>query len=161
MATTGLRPVGTQRPTGTVGWRSINGAPEDRIANAPTPPSGVPRIAPWVRHRRLSTWHRPFVAALVALDLVAVLMASVVVVTTVHQAVTNTFSDSLGLFYAAAYVLLPVVWLVALWGHGAYDRRHLGMGTDEFKRVARAPVTVMATVSFLAFTPHLRWTSNA
>ena len=50
------------------------------------------------------------------------------------------------------FVLLPLGWLAVLWGHGAYDRRYLGMGTDEFKRVVRASVTVLALVSFLAFT---------
>ena len=34
---------------------------------------------------------------------------------------------------------------------GAYDRRYLGLGPDEFKRVIRASVTVAASVSFLAF----------
>ena len=38
-----------------------------------------------------------------------------------------------------------------MWGHGAYDRRYLGVGSDEFKRVFRASITVAATVSFVAF----------
>ena len=32
-----------------------------------------------------------------------------------------------------------------LWGNGAYDRRYLGIGTDEFKRVTRTAVTLTAT----------------
>ena len=57
-----------------------------------------------------------------------------------------------GLLHILAYVLLPLCWLIVLWGHGAYDRRYLGMGTDEFKRVVRASITMIAIVSFLAFT---------
>src|SRR5262249_56449580 len=48
-------------------------------------------------------------------------------------------------------VLLPRGWVSARWAQGAYDRRYLGMGTDEFKRVVRASITIAATVSFLAF----------
>ena len=50
------------------------------------------------------------------------------------------FEKSPGLLDLIAFVLLPPCWLVVLWGHGAYDRRYLGVGTDEFKRVVRAVV---------------------
>jgi exopolysaccharide biosynthesis polyprenyl glycosylphosphotransferase len=49
-----------------------------------------------------------------------------------------------------AYVGLPLGWVVILWGHGAYDRRFLGIGADEYKRTFRASVTMAATVSLLA-----------
>ena len=35
-------------------------------------------------------------------------------------------------------MLLPLGWVLILWGNGAYDRRYLGLGPDEFKRVIRA-----------------------
>jgi exopolysaccharide biosynthesis polyprenyl glycosylphosphotransferase len=54
-------------------------------------------------------------------------------------------------FTLVAYGFLPLAWLVVLWGHGADDRRYLGLGTDEFKRVFRAAVTVTALVSFVVF----------
>ncbi|MCH7564063.1 MAG: sugar transferase, partial [Gemmatimonadetes bacterium] len=55
------------------------------------------------------------------------------------------------LFYLVAFVILPLTWVLVLWGHGAYDRRYLGIGTDEFKRVFQASLTVTAVVSFLVF----------
>ena len=55
------------------------------------------------------------------------------------------------MFALTAYVFLPLGWLIALWGNGAYDRRYLGLGTDEFKRVFRAAIMVTASVSFIAF----------
>jgi exopolysaccharide biosynthesis polyprenyl glycosylphosphotransferase len=142
VATTSLHTPVTDKPA----WRSINGVPEDYVLPAT---NGVPRSATWARHRRVATWHRPYAAILVACDLVAVILASVTALTQVPQAEAN-LKDSLSLLYTLAYAVLPVLWLVALWGHGAYDRRYLGMGTDEFKRVVRASVTVIATVSFVA-----------
>lgn len=117
----------------------------------PTPaqPNGVPR-SPWApRRRRVSRWHRPYTAILVVLDFVAAALASLIADLIFEQA-SSGFSKSIW-FLTVAYLLLPVGWLILLWGYGAYDRRHLGLGTDEFKRVVRASVAVVAAVSFLAF----------
>ena len=46
---------------------------------------------------------------------------------------------------------MSTAWLVMLWANGAYDRRYLGVGTDEFKRVVRAAWTLAAVVAFVAF----------
>jgi exopolysaccharide biosynthesis polyprenyl glycosylphosphotransferase len=111
--------------------------------------NGVPRSA-WSRTRRASTWHRAYAIALIFLDLFAALMADVTAVATLNQASAG-FSRHNALFQVIVYGLLPLGWVVLLWGHGAYDRRYLGVGTDEFKRVMRASLTVVAVVSFLAF----------
>jgi exopolysaccharide biosynthesis polyprenyl glycosylphosphotransferase len=167
VATTSLHSADAKTPSDSNGWRSISGVLDDRQdlrerrdptnsrdrkdqpTVVPPSPSGVPRNTAWIRHRRVSTWHRPYAASLVVLDLLAALAASVTALYLVPQA-TAAFKDN-HLLQLLAYAFLPVGWLVALWGHGGYDRRYLGIGTDEFKRVARASVTVMATVSFLAF----------
>jgi exopolysaccharide biosynthesis polyprenyl glycosylphosphotransferase len=110
---------------------------------------GVPRSG-WFRARRASTWHRPYAAALVLLDYAATMLASFVVISLFAKA-DSGFQHNPQFFSVVAYVLLPLCWIIVLWGHGAYDRRYLGIGTDEFKRVVRASVTVVATVSFVAF----------
>ena len=61
------------------------------------------------------------------------------------------YSRGHALFYTVAYLLLPLCWVLVLWGNGAYDRRYLGLGTEEFKRVFRAALVVVALVSFTAF----------
>jgi len=116
----------------------------------PPPSNGVPRNSTWYRRRRLSTWYRPYAIALIIADLVAAALASLTATSQLSRA-TSGFHDVPGLFRVIAYVLLPLGWVIALWAHGAYDRRYLGMGTDEFKRVVRASITIAATVSFLAF----------
>jgi exopolysaccharide biosynthesis polyprenyl glycosylphosphotransferase len=116
----------------------------------PPQPNGVPRSA-WARaRRRVSRWHRPYTLALVLLDYGAAALASFIAVTEFEKAQSG-FQTRPGLFALIAYLLLPLGWLVALWGNGAYDRRYLGLGTDEFKRVVRASIMVVASVSFLAF----------
>ncbi|MEV7228517.1 MULTISPECIES: sugar transferase [Polymorphospora] len=122
----------------------------------PTPPpapNGVPRSA-WSRsRRRASRWHRPYTVALLLLDFAAAVLASWISISLFEKA-TAGFTDAdqdATWFHTVTYLLLPLGWLIVLWGNGAYDRRYLGLGTDEFKRVIRAAVTATASVSFLAF----------
>jgi len=98
----------------------------------------------------VSTWHRPYAASLVVVDFAAAALASFTAISMFEQA-RSGFAKSPDAFPLVAYLFLPLAWLIALWGHGAYDRRYLGVGTDEFKRVVRASITVAATVSFVAF----------
>lgn len=115
--------------------------------------NGVPRSS-WLRsRRRVSRWHRPYLVTLLLLDYAAATLASWIAITSLEQATAGFRNDAdSDWFNTVAYVLLPLTWLVVLWGNGAYDRRHLGLGTEEFKRVARAGVAVVATVSLVAFT---------
>ncbi|GIF69798.1 polyprenyl glycosylphosphotransferase [Asanoa ishikariensis] len=117
---------------------------------SPPPPNGVPRSA-WARaRRRVSRWHRPFILILLVLDFAAAVLASYFAVTEFETARAG-FQDRPTLFNLIAYVFLPCGWLFTLWANGAYDRRYLGLGTDEFKRVTRASLVVAASVSFLVF----------
>lgn len=111
--------------------------------------NGVPRSA-WFRTRRLSTWHRPYAAVLVGLDYLAVVLANLTTIVFIDKA-SSGFQHDHTLFNFIAYLFLPVAWLIVLWGNGAYDRRYLGIGTDEFKRVTRTAVTITATISLTAF----------
>jgi exopolysaccharide biosynthesis polyprenyl glycosylphosphotransferase len=113
------------------------------------PTNGVPRSA-WFRTRRLSTWHRPYAAVLIVLDYLGAALANWTVISLLGDANSN-FRNAHPQFTAIVYVIIPLAWLLVLWGNGAYDRRYLGIGTDEFKRVMRTAVTLTATISLLAF----------
>ncbi|GAA2634373.1 sugar transferase [Dactylosporangium fulvum] len=115
-------------------------------------PNGVPRSS-WQRTKRASRWHRPYAALLLLLDFGGAVLASLTATANLDPNKTTAgFHGQPGLFNLIAYVLLPAVWILVLWGHGAYDRRYLGTGTDEFKRVVRASWTVVAIVAFAALT---------
>jgi exopolysaccharide biosynthesis polyprenyl glycosylphosphotransferase len=121
----------------------------ERSAMTPLGPNGVPRSA-WQRTRRASTWHRPYAALLVVMDFIAAALADYTAIWRFEQAQAG-FQQDEQLFRLIAFVLMPLGWVVVLWGHGAYERRYLGTGTDEFKRVVRASWTVVAIVAFAAF----------
>ncbi|HEY7224895.1 MAG TPA: sugar transferase [Micromonosporaceae bacterium] len=129
---------------------------DDETAEATHAHNGVPRST-WLRAApRMSRWHRPYAAVLLVLDAVAVALASRTAITIFAQADSGFHGPGrtvivMSLFGPVAYVGLPLLMLLVLWGHGAYDRRYLGVGADEYKRVFRASITAAATVSFLAF----------
>jgi exopolysaccharide biosynthesis polyprenyl glycosylphosphotransferase len=94
---------------------------------------------------------------LILLDAVAVALASLTAISLFESKAASGFNGAphgfMGekLFPFVMFVGLPISWVLILWGGGAYDRRYLGVGADEYKRVFRASITAAATVSFLAF----------
>lgn len=114
--------------------------------------NGVPRSS-WRRsRRRAARWHRPYTLLLLVLDWSAATLASVTAIAAFEQADAGFRSEAADeWFLPAAYVLLPLAWLIMLWANGTYERRHLGLGTEEYKRVFRAGVAVVATLSFVLF----------
>jgi len=129
------------------------------IPDRPVQTDGVPRSG-WTRTRRASTWHRVYVVALVVLDFLGALLADATAIAVFEQATKAAAAPkgfgSIEVFNLIAYGLLPLGWVAVLWAHGAYDRRYLGVGTDEFKRVVRASWTIVAVVAFLAFAKNLQ-----
>jgi exopolysaccharide biosynthesis polyprenyl glycosylphosphotransferase len=123
--------------------------------------NGVARSV-WMRARpRLARWHRPYVLMLLVLDYVAAALGSSTAIAMWESKASTGVTKAGPFFELIAYVGLPLCWLILLWGNRAYDRRYLGMGADEFKRVIRAAVAVLATVSVVAFAFRVlpsRWT---
>jgi exopolysaccharide biosynthesis polyprenyl glycosylphosphotransferase len=58
-------------------------------------------------------------------------------------------------YYVGATLLLPLVWVVAVGLNRAYEPRFLGVGSEEFRRVARAGVVLVAVVAFTAYAANL------
>jgi exopolysaccharide biosynthesis polyprenyl glycosylphosphotransferase len=117
--------------------------------------NGVARSV-WMRARpRLARWHRPYIMLLIGLDFLGAALGSLTAVTLFETRATTGVRGAGShyslIFSLIAYLALPLCWLILLWGNGAYDRRRLGIGADEFKRVVRAAVAVLATVSVAAF----------
>jgi len=158
--TTSLHSAATRNGAGPATNSSRSGMPYDSFEwqQDPNPTNGVPRSA-WTRsHRRVSRWHRPYTLILIVLDVVSTVLASWIAAANLEKAragFTNLhllFLHDEQLFNVFAYVVLPLGWLILLWANGTYDRRYLGLGSEEYKRVVRTSVTVVACVSLLAFT---------
>ncbi len=119
-----------------------------------TPANGIPRSA-FFRAPRTLAWTRWFTAALVILDLGAAILGSYTARASLPQAAAGFAPEGHPVpvwFDVVAYTLLPLTWVIVIWANGAYDRRYLGLGTDEFKRIIRAGWTTVAIVSFLSLT---------
>src|SRR5688500_17395175 len=128
-----------------------SGISGDVIVEEPTT-SGVPRT-PWQHTVGAATWHRTYAVVLFGIDVLAAIAASMTPVITTGSASTGFETGDFGrlpvvqietLFYVIAYGALPLTWILTLWGNGCYDRRYLGVGTDEFKRVIRAALVVVS-----------------
>ncbi len=57
--------------------------------------------------------------------------------------------------YLALSLALPMLWIVALWLAGAYDLRFIGTGSDEFRKVLNASVSLTVTVAIFSYAINL------
>ncbi len=98
--------------------------------------------------RRLSTWTRDYLrdAALADLGCAAV---------GVFVAAQTRFGSNVTTTYLALSLALPVLWIAALWLAGAYDVRFIGTGSDEYRKVLNAGVSLTAAVAIFSYTVNL------
>jgi exopolysaccharide biosynthesis polyprenyl glycosylphosphotransferase len=109
----------------------------------------VPRPAP--QPVRVANWCRAYALTLAGLDalamFVAVVLARLVRFGTIHSAPRATG----GLGFSALVLVAMVGWVLALALKGAYQRRSLGSGSEEYRRVVDATVLFLAAVAVIAF----------
>ncbi len=53
--------------------------------------------------------------------------------------------------YAALSVVFPLLWVLTLWLAGAYDSRYIGTGSDEFRKVLNAGVSLTAGLAIVSY----------
>jgi exopolysaccharide biosynthesis polyprenyl glycosylphosphotransferase len=58
--------------------------------------------------------------------------------------------------YLALSVGLPILWLTALWLAGGYDVRFIGTGSDEFRKVLNAGVSLTAAIALFSYAVNLQ-----
>lgn len=58
--------------------------------------------------------------------------------------------------YLALSLALPVLWIAALWLAGAYDVRFIGTGSDEYRRVLNAGVSLTAAIAIFSYAINLQ-----
>ncbi|MFC7326696.1 sugar transferase [Marinactinospora rubrisoli] len=93
-------------------------------------------------------WTRAYVRGMLAADLASAAVAGLC-------AVRLRFAASIGTAEVAPYLLatcaLPLLWVVAVAVAGGYERRFIGVGTEEFRRVLSAGVALTALVAIAAY----------
>ena len=73
----------------------------------------------------------------------------------VFMAAQLRFGNNVTPMYLALSLALPVLWIAALWLAGAYDVRFIGTGSDEFRKVLNAGVSLTAAVAIFSYAINL------
>jgi exopolysaccharide biosynthesis polyprenyl glycosylphosphotransferase len=69
----------------------------------------------------------------------------------VFMGVQLRFGNDVSATYVALSLALPVLWIGALWLAGGYDARFIGTGSDEFRKVLTAGVSLTAAVAIFSY----------
>jgi exopolysaccharide biosynthesis polyprenyl glycosylphosphotransferase len=65
------------------------------------------------------------------------------------------FGSNVTAMYLGLSLALPVLWIMALWLAGAYDVRFIGTGSDEYRKVLNAGVSLTAAVAIFSYAVNL------
>ena len=93
-------------------------------------------------------WQRRLRRKLLVLDLVAGLSSSVGTVLIRYDATAAKLG---GIDYRWLAVIVGVAWVGVVAASGGYDRRIIGLGTEEFRRIGNAAVRMLALLVILGF----------
>ena len=98
--------------------------------------------------RRLSTWTRDYLRQVALADLGCAVVG-------VFMAAQVRFGSNVTPMYLGLSLALPVLWIAALWLAGAYDVRFIGTGSDEYRKVLNAGVSLTAAVAIFSYAVNL------
>jgi len=98
--------------------------------------------------RRLSTWTRDYLRQVALADLGCAVVG-------VFMAAQVRFGSNVTSMYLALSLALPLLWVAALWLAGAYDVRFIGTGSDEYRKVLNAGVSLTAAVAIFSYAVNL------
>jgi exopolysaccharide biosynthesis polyprenyl glycosylphosphotransferase len=98
--------------------------------------------------KRPSTWTRDYLREAALADLGCAVVG-------VFMAAQIRFGSNVTHMYLALSLALPVLWLASLWLAGAYDVRFIGTGSDEFRKVLNAAVSLTAAVAIFSYAINL------
>ena len=99
--------------------------------------------------RRVSTWTRDYLREVALADLGCAVVG-------VFMAAQIRFGSNVTSTYLALSLSLPVLWIGALWLAGAYDVRFIGTGSDEYRKVLNAGVSLTAAVAIFSYAVNLQ-----
>ena len=98
--------------------------------------------------RRSSGWAKEYLRTAAVVDLGCAVLG-------VFTAVQLRFGTDVTGTYVALSLVLPVLWIAALWLAGAYDVRFVGTGSDEYRKVLNAGVGLTAAIALFSYTVNL------
>jgi exopolysaccharide biosynthesis polyprenyl glycosylphosphotransferase len=93
---------------------------------------------------RPSSWMRTYVHQIVIADFLAALVAAI-------AAIGVRFGMHPGNRYLVLSLVLPLLWVIMLSVFGAYERRFLGAGSDEYRRVLNAGLSLIGAFALVSY----------
>jgi exopolysaccharide biosynthesis polyprenyl glycosylphosphotransferase len=99
--------------------------------------------------RRTSSWTRDYLRKVALADFGCAVVG-------VFMAAQVRFGSNVTPMYLGLSLALPLLWVAALWLTGAYDARFIGTGSDEYRRVLNAGVSLTAAVAIFSFAVNLQ-----
>jgi len=93
---------------------------------------------------RTSIWAKDYLRKVTVVDLGCVTVG-------VLAAAQLRFGPDVTGTYIALSLALPPLWLAALWLAGAYDVRFIGLGSDEYRKVLNAGVSLTAAIAIFSY----------
>jgi exopolysaccharide biosynthesis polyprenyl glycosylphosphotransferase len=124
---------------------------ERRVGSPPPRPLHPVTDGPAAR----AGWQRHYAVALVTVDAVLLFAGATAAALLRWGAPAGSIKVN-GLDYYAIAAVTATVWLAVLAGTHAYDARYLGLGSEEFRRVADAAIRMTALVAFVTFVGKLQ-----
>jgi exopolysaccharide biosynthesis polyprenyl glycosylphosphotransferase len=118
------------------------------VVQVAPPSAAIGSAAPALRGP--AAWPPRYIAALILLDLLAAALAGSVVLGLLQPGQGSGHPLS-----APAWVGLILVWPALLGVTGAYSARIIGTGSDEYVRIGRAAVILLAVTGFLSYAAQL------
>ncbi|MBV9382864.1 MAG: sugar transferase [Streptosporangiaceae bacterium] len=98
--------------------------------------------------RRLPSWMRDYLRRVVLADLGCATLG-------VFAAAQLRFGNNVTGAYVGLSLALPMFWLIALRLAGGYDARFIGTGSDEFRKVMNAAVSLTATIAIFSYATNI------
>lgn len=98
-----------------------------------------------------AVWAGRYLRLVAAADIVCALAAGMLALLVRFDGQRHLPAD-----YLSISVGLPVAWLAAAMLAGAYDRRFIGIGSDEFRRVLNAALSLTAAVAIVSYAAKLQ-----
>ena len=119
-----------------------------RVSDTAAPsPAALPRAV--VAHRREPRWSRRYQALLIVVDgFIGVLAGAVMVAVRPGEMLPASP-------YAWLSLALPLLWPTAVGMSGGYTPKFFGTGSEEFRKVARGGLWLLAAVSVVSYGGHL------
>jgi exopolysaccharide biosynthesis polyprenyl glycosylphosphotransferase len=94
--------------------------------------------------RRSSVWSKDYLRKAALADLGCGVLG-------VLLAVQRRFGSAVTPAYMMLSLALPLLWIMALWLAGGYDPRFIGTGSDEFRKVLNAGVSLTAALAIFSY----------